>query len=163
MEYKRIMTNPSTIWAMLALPNPPVGSIPFVASDSTTIVTDVVNFFYSQAGLSIYAGSTAPLQLTVAGGLRLSYSDLSANPSTAVTINKPAGRAAIPIGSNNITITCSYCFSTSIVHLQFEGNAYDATAGFGLHVVPSNGSFRVNTQGNATLPVAFSFVIYNVF
>lgn len=38
----------STIWTQLSAPNSPVGSIPFVYTDGTTIVTDVLNFFWNQ-------------------------------------------------------------------------------------------------------------------
>lgn len=162
MEFRKIMTNPSTIWAMLALPNPPVGSIPFVAPDSTTIVTDVVNFFYSQAGLSLYPGSIAPLQLTIFGGLRTGYSDLSGTPATAVTINKPAGRVALPIGQASIIVTDNYCFASSLVRLQVEGMAFDATA-TKFQVTPGNGSFTIVANANATATVVLNFDIINVF
>lgn len=41
------MGNPSTVWAQLSMPNPPAGSVPFVASDNVTIITDVTNFNYN--------------------------------------------------------------------------------------------------------------------
>jgi hypothetical protein len=41
------MSNPSTVWAQLALPNPAVGGVPFVGSDGATILIDVLNFYWS--------------------------------------------------------------------------------------------------------------------
>lgn len=155
------MGNPSTIWAQLSLPNPPVGSIPFVFTDSTTIVTDVVNFFYAQAGLSAYTGSMQPLQLTVFGGLREGFTDTTATPGSVV-INKPAGRVKMAAATNTLTVTNTYCFSTSLINLTIEGAAFDATA-VRFQVVPANGSFQIVSNANCTAAVQIGFDILNVF
>lgn len=152
------MTNPSTVWAQLALPNPPAGSLPFVSSDGATIVTDVLNLMYS-GGLSSYAGSQAPLQLTVFGGVRVGYSDTTAVPGAAV-INKPAGRVKIAAGQTTLVVTSSYAFATSIIRLIIE--TADATLTRCIPV-PAAGSFTITGNAAATAAVTISFTIENVF
>lgn len=154
------MSNPSTIWSQLALPNPPVGSIPFVFTDGATIVTDVVNFFYTQAGVTL-AGTLQNSQLTVAGGLRESYTDTTTTPG-AVTVNKPAGRSKIAAGQSTLVVTCAFCFLSSIVGINIEGGAFDATA-TRFQVTPGAGSFTVTFNAAATAAVTFSWDILNVY
>lgn len=152
------MTNPSTVWTQLSMPNPPQASIPFVTTDGATIVTDVLNFFYSQ-GLSALIGSQAAYQLTVAGGLRIGYSDTTGTPG-AVTINKPAGRVKLAAGQTNLVVTSSYAFATSIIKLQIE--TADATYTRCIPV-PAAGSFSINGNAAATGAVTITFTIQNVF
>lgn len=49
------MSNPSTIWATLSLPNPASGSIPFVDTDNASIITDVTHFKYIATAQQLYA------------------------------------------------------------------------------------------------------------
>jgi hypothetical protein len=154
------MTNPSTVWAQLALPNPAVGSLPFVDTDGASIITDVLNLFYTKAGASL-SGSLQNSQLTVAGGLRETYSDTTGVPGAA-TINKPAGRVKMAAGQTSLVVTNSYCFATSIVNAQIEGAAFDATA-TRLQVTPGAGTFTITFNAAATAAVVISFDILNVF
>lgn len=154
------MSNPSLVWTQLSIPNPPQASIPFVASDGASIITDVLNFFYS-AGLLTFSGSQCAAQLTVAGGLRESYSDTTAVPGAA-TINKPAGRVKLAAAQTSIVVTSSYAFATSIINAQVEGAAFDATA-TRLQVTPANGSFTITMNAAATGALTISFDIINVF
>lgn len=154
------MSNPSTIWAQLSLPNPAVGSVPFVFTDGATIVTDVVNFFYTQAGLSSYAVGQVPYQLTVAGGIREAYTDTTSAPGAAI-INKPAGRIKIAAGQTSVVITNNCCFTTSIVRAEIEGT-FDATAK-SLQVTPAAGGFTITLNAACTAAVVVSFHIINVF
>lgn len=154
------MSNPSTVWSQLALPNPANGAMPFVASDAASIIIDVVNFFYS-AGLTTFSSSICTAQLTVAGGVRQSYSDTTAVPGAA-TINKPAGRVKLAAGQTSLVVTSSYAFLTSIINAQVEGAAFDATA-TRMQITPANGSFTITFNAAATAAVTISFDILNVF
>lgn len=152
------MTNPSTVWAQLAMPNPPAGSLPFVSSDGATIITDVLNLFYS-GGLSLLTGSMAANQLTVAGGVRIGYTDTTATPG-AVTINKPAGRVKMAAGQTTLVVTSSYAFASSIIHINIE----TADATFTRCIpVPAAGSFSITGNAAATAAVNISYEIRNVY
>lgn len=152
--------NPSTIWTQLSAPSSPIGSIPFVSSDAVTPITDVLNFFYQFAGYTL-TGSIKDSQLTVAGGLRETYTDTTAAPGAA-TINKPAGRCKMAAGQSSVVITNSYCTLASIINVTVEGAAFDATA-TRVQVTPGAGTFTVTFNANATAAVTFSFDILNVF
>lgn len=152
------MTNPSTVWTQLAMPNPPQASIPFVTTDGATIITDVLNFFYS-TGLSAFTGSLAASQLTVAGGLRTSYSDTTGVPGAA-TINKPAGRVKLAAGQTTVVVTSSYAFLTSIINVNIE--TADGTLTRAI-AIPAAGSFQIVGNAAATGAVTFSFNIHNVY
>ena len=154
------MANPSTIWAQLSIPNSAVGSIPYVATDGVTIVTDVLHFNYVDGTVSVLVGSQLAYQLTLTNGLRVSYGDTTAVPAAAVTINKSAGRVKIPIGVASVVVTNSNCFLTSIIHLQLE--YADATL-TRVVVIPAAGSFTITGNANATVATQVSFIITNVY
>lgn len=154
------MTNPSVVWTQLSIPNSPIGSLPFVASDGASIVTDVVNYFYTAAGISL-SGTLQVSQLTIAGGIRQSYTDTTTTPGAA-TINKPSGRIKMAAGQGSIVVTDSYCFASSIVSINIEGTAFDATA-TRFAVQPANGFFTVTFNAAATGAVVMSFDILNVY
>lgn len=152
------MSNPSTVWAQLATPNPPAGSIPFVTTDGATIITDVLNFAYS-GGFTAFTGSMAALQLTIYGGLRMAYSDTTANPGAAI-INKPAGRVKLAAGQTTLVVTSSYAFVTSIIRLVIE----TADATFTRCIpIPAAGSFTITGNAAATAAVTISYTIENVY
>jgi hypothetical protein len=155
------MSNPSVLWATLSLPNTPVGSIPFVNVDGVSIITDVLNFYYTQATATLATGtSQQTYQLTAYGGFREKYTDLSAAPATTYTINTPAGRIAVPAGQAVVTVTNSYCFLGSIVLCQME----TADGTFTRFIaVAAAGSFVITGNANATGVVKISFSIKNVF
>ena len=152
------MTNPSTVWAQLALPLSPVGSIPFVFTDSATIVIDSINFSYLQSGAT-KTGSQQDYQLTVAGGVRVTYTDTTASTGAQV-INKPAGRVKFAAGTSSVVITSSYAYATSIIHIQDETG--DATA-IRFKVTPAAGSFTITANANFTSAGNVTFLINNVF
>lgn len=152
--------NPSTVWTFLSAPSSPIGSIPFVSSDAVTPITDVVNFFYQFAGYTL-TGSLQDSQLTVAGGLRETFTDTTAAPGAA-TVNKPAGRAKMTAGQSSVVITNKYCVATSIININVEGAAFDATA-TRFQTTPAAGSFTVTFNANATAAITFSWDILNVF
>jgi hypothetical protein len=155
------MSNPSTIWATLSLPNPPVGSIPFVFTDNATIVTDVSNFAYAQLGATL-TGSQCAYQLTVAGGLRINYQDVTNQTATIYTINKVAGRLKIPNGASSVVVNNSYCFITSFIILQIEGTDGTVTR---VYPLASNGSFEIEANGSVASAggLQVTFTIINVF
>lgn len=154
------MSNPSTIWATLSVPNPPIGSVPFVLTDSASIVTDVGNFLYKQSGDSL-VGSQQNYQLSVTGGVRVAYQDTTLTPLAAITINKPAGRIKMPFSAGLVptVVSSSYCFANSIVLITNETVGQAAS----LTVTPANGSFTI-TNNNAVpnQGIVVSFVIINV-
>lgn len=152
------MSNPSTVWTQLSLPNPSQGSLPYVDTDGVSVVTDVVNYFYSQ-GLAQLSGSICPYQLTVYGGVRVGYTDATATPGAA-TINKTVGRVKIAAGQSTLVVTSSYCFATSIVQLQLE--TADATLTRAI-VTPTAGGFIITGNAVATAAVTVNFLITNVY
>lgn len=152
------MSNPSLVWASLAVPYPASGGVTFIDTDNATAIIDVVNFKYTKLGANLF-GSAMPYQLTVAGGLLLGYSDLTNAPSVAVTLHKPSGRVTMPSGASNMTITNKYVFESSIVLLQIE--EADATM---TRIYPVTFSGAVEVVGNAAAAstMDFVFVVINV-
>lgn len=150
-------TNNSTVWTQLASPNSPVGSIPFVDIDGTGIVTDVTNFFYT-AENGDTSGTKLAGQLSVLKGLRVGYQDRTSTPGS-VTINEVAGRVLIAAGQSALTVTCSKCFTSSIVQVTIE--TADVTL---IRIVPVryNGSFVLSGNAAATAGVTVAFLITNV-
>lgn len=148
------MANPSTIWAQLALPYSPVGCVPFVADDGVTIVTDVLNFNYCSTTATPSTPDVKPNQLTVAGGIRVRYTD--ATLSLTPLINKPAGLVAIGAGANSVAVTCSYCTLRSLVFLQIK--TPDATL-TRVTVQVADGIFLITGNANATGAVTIEFFI----
>lgn len=152
----------STVWTQLSAPNSPFGSIPFVGDDNVTIKTDVLNFKYTpDVGTPNLTGSFKPKQLTVDGGLRVCFDDLTGTATpTSVTINKACGRFLIPAGQGNIRIFNTYCAPGALVFLQIESN--DATL---KNVFPAiaNGSFLVTADVAPTNNCRIAFWLVNTF
>lgn len=143
------MSNPSTIWAQLSIPNPASGSIPFVDVDDQSIITDMLNFSYS---------STA-LILTSANGLKKQYTTTVAIPGAA-TINKMAGRVKLAAGQTTLVISNNLITGTELVSLQME--TLDATM---LRVIPVVAAGSITITGNAacTAAVIVSFDVTSVY
>jgi len=155
------MSNPSTIWSQLASPNSAVGSLPFVYLDGTTIVTDILNYYYTQVGdPTIGVLSKLAYQLTVKNGLRTSYGVNLANSPT-VTLNEVAGRILLAAGTTSRTILCDKVNLASIIHVQFEGPV-DATA-YAVQVTAQQiGTFTIGFNAAPTGSVVVSFDVQNV-
>lgn len=144
------MANPSTIWAQLALPNPAAGSIPFVATDNMTIVTDVSNISYNPT----------THQLTLAEAVQHAYGTTAAGAvGQSVTNNNPSGRVVLPAGASILTVLNNNVSATAIVFVEVEGN--DATATFKKSVVPGLGQFVVTMNAAATGNLILSFLVVN--
>lgn len=160
------MGNPSTVWADLALPNPPVGSIPFVYTDGASIVTDVIDFFFQSLTAPVPVVSNVallgilPAQLTILNGIRKAYSDTTGVPGAAV-INKTAGRVKFAAGQTTLVVTCNCCTATSIISAQLEG-AFDATAKK-INVTPGVGTFTLTLDAACTAAVTATFNITSVY
>lgn len=155
------MSNPSTVWSQLSLPYSPVGSIPFVDEDGVTIVTDILNFLYTQDGdVNIGTGSRIASQLTVTNGVRVAYTDSTGTPGAA-TINKTAGRVKFAAAAVTLVVTNNTCFATSIINVNLEGAA-DATATRAFVSAQINGSFTITLNAAATAATTVSFQITNV-
>lgn len=152
------MSNPSTIWTTLSLPLSPIGNIPFVFTDGATIVTDATHLIYTQFGAAL-SGSLQNYQLTVGGGVRIGYQDLTSVPGAA-TINAPAGRVKLAASQTSLVVTCNYCFANSIVDLNIE--TADATFTRAV-VTPALGSFTITGNASSTGAVTMSFTINNVY
>lgn len=143
------MSNASFVWAQLATPNPAAGSLPFVASDNATIITDVLNFYYD----------AALEQLGIKNGLQLGYTDKTGTPGAAI-INTVTGRVKIAAAGTTLVVTDNQVLATSIVQLQLE--TIDATM---TRVVPTaigNGTFTITGNAAATGAVTVSFVVVNL-
>lgn len=155
------MSNPSTVWSQLSLPNSPVGSIPFVFTDGTTILTDVLNFYYTQTGDPLITGSRLENQLTVTNGVRVAFSNTVGVPGNA-TINKVAGRVLLPGTGTFLIVTNNKVSATSIIQVQLEGAA-DVTATRAYVSSQGAGTFTISVNAAATAPVTISFLVTNVF
>jgi hypothetical protein len=142
------MTNPSTIWAQLSLPNPASGSLPFVANDNQTIVTDVSNFNYDPVGL----------QLFIQNGLNVGYSTV-ATPGVSVTCNTASGRITVPAGNASFTLNNLLITANSIVLVHMETN--DATSFNIRTIIPSLGKVVVTLNAASTGPIVFSYLVFN--
>lgn len=149
------MSTPSTVWAQLSTPLSPVGSVPFVGSDGVSIITDVNNFFYSNA---VGTGNILAGQLKLSGGVRFGYENKTSTPGS-VTLNQITGRVTIPAGQSFINVTNSACFGTSIILLTLLNADTTLT-----RIVPvaSDGAFTLSGNAAATANVTVAFVIVNV-
>lgn len=127
------MSNPSLIWGQLSMPNPPAGSIPFVAADNASIITDVLNFKYDLTNK----------RLTVAGGLVVGFTDTSVSPGGA-TANTISGRSSIGAGQSSIVIANSLVALGDIVNVTLE--TADATL---IRIVAITGVGSITITGNA--------------
>jgi hypothetical protein len=155
------MSNPSTVWTQLSLPNSPVGSIPFVYIDGTTVLTDVLNLYYTQTGDPSITGSRFANQLTCLNGLRVGFSDTTGVPGAA-TINKVAGRVKFAAAATTLVVTNSLVTATSMIDVRLEGAA-DATATRAFVSAQAAGSFTISLNAAATAAVTCSFNVHNVY
>lgn len=155
--------NPSTVWTQLALPKSPVGTVPFVSADGVTINTDAGYLNYTpDTGQPVSGSSIAPAQLSIGGGERIGYVDLTGTPAIAYTIDQPSGRVTMQAGRNTITINSKYCFNTSMFFLQMQ--QHDATVN--RVIVPAshgNGSFSILADAVATANINIQFMIVNTY
>jgi hypothetical protein len=142
------MSNPSTIWAQLASPNQAAGSIPFVANDNVTIVTDVTNISYN----------SATDQLTLTNQIQFGYTNNSV-PAVSLTCNSVSGRVKMTAGAKNLIVLNSKVSLTSIILATMESN--DATAVSIKSIIPSAGQFVITLNAAATSIVQFSFFVVN--
>lgn len=141
------MANPSTIWAQLALPNPPVGSIPYVLSDGATIGTDVLNFNYDSNFLTLF----------VANGLSLDLVDTTAGTANPITINRRAGRFKVAAGATNNVVNCSLASVGDLVFSTIETT--DATMNRCVGRVTSAGVVVFTFNAATTGAVTISFIL----
>jgi hypothetical protein len=141
------MGNPSTIWAQLAMPNPPAGSIPFVLSDGITIGTDVLNFFYDQVNNV----------LDITNGIEVFSFDAAA--AGQVTINHVAGSGIMAAGSLSLTVLNNKILNSHAkVFIQSRSNDATATR---FSVVLGGGGFLITANAAATANVTIDFFIVN--
>lgn len=90
-------------------------------------------------------------------GLYLAYTLLT-NTVAAVTSHTPIGKVQIPAGNNVVIVTNMFCTSDTIVQAQLE--TLDATALYVTRVTPTNGSFSIFVNANATGNVVVNYVMY---
>lgn len=151
---------PSPVWATLALPYSPIGATPYVASDGMSIETDVLHYLYTALGQDDSTVGKFPYQLTAWGGFRSGYKDVytSGGGALVVIANAPTGRIKIPAGQSAVAVTCSYCYTSSIVIPILESG--DVTL---IRVRPTvaDGVFTITGNANATADVSVKFVIIN--
>lgn len=74
------------------------------------------------------------------------------------TINKPSGTVNIAAAGTTVTVTNSFCTTSSIVMAVIRTN--DSTC-YLKNVVPSAGSFVINLGAAATAEVSIGFIVYN--
>lgn len=74
------------------------------------------------------------------------------------TINKPTGTVNIAAAGTTVTVTNSFCTTSSIVYAVIRTN--DATATI-KNVVPGSGSFVINLNAAATAETSVGFIVFN--
>lgn len=156
------MGNPSTIWSQLSLPLSPVGSLPFVDIDGVSIITDVLNFFYTSGTATIPSTAVGQLanQLTVKNGIRQHYIDNSAIPGNGVAAST-AGRAAFAIGAAVVAISGAPVIPGDIIEVNLE--TMDATLTRAVAVCTVAGTITITGNANATAKATFSYIINKVY
>lgn len=142
------MANPSTIWAQLAMPNPPAGSVPFVLSDGITISTDVSNFSYSNV----------TLDLTLTNGF-VPDAALNIGQPSPVTTNHIVGSVTLAAGTSSVVVNCALLRTGAKVFIQRR--ATDTTATQLGVVVTAVGQFTINANANATAAVNIDYWVVN--
>lgn len=78
------MSNPSTIWGQLSLPLSPVGAIPFVSTDTVSILTDVLNLWYDSVGLMLNVNNMYVANTLIIGDSRVAVPQSNAIASTPI-------------------------------------------------------------------------------
>lgn len=117
------------------------------------------------------AGQTAEIQIWGdESGNALSWIDANGKLNFAATIttggttgnqtiNKPTGTVNIAAAGTNVTVTNSYCTTSSIVYAIVRTN--DATATGIKNIVPGSGSFVITLNAAATAEVSIGFIVFN--
>lgn len=142
------MANPSTIWAQLALPNPPAGSLPYVLSDGATIGTDVLNLHYGDTTKSLY----------ITNGTAQNYDASKVANLTPVSMTALAGRVTIAAGTNSMVVNNPNILASAFVLVQRRNT--DATASQ-ISAVCAAGSVAFVTNANATANLVIDFLVIN--
>lgn len=106
--------SPSTVWAVLALPNSPAGSIPYVATDNININIDPTNFVYNAVKAMLTISNINPTNIAVTVG------DITGVPG-AGTINAIVGIAKIAIAQTTINISNNLAEQGDIVFAMCPG------------------------------------------
>jgi hypothetical protein len=130
--------------------------------DGTTIVTDILNYYYTQTGDPTIAGSKLANQLTVKNGVRVDYTEDLTAGVTPITLNSVAGRFVIPAGSNARVLLCDKLRATSIVEMFIEGTM-DATAQRVQVNAKIDGVCTATLNAAATANVTIVYNIVNVY
>lgn len=141
------MANPSTIWAQLAMPNPPAGSVPFVLPDGITISTDVLNLSYSNV----------TQDLTVTNGIVPDSFSSTGMPSP-VTVQHLVGTVTIAAGTASVVVNCALLRTGAKIFIQRRST--DTTA-VQLAVTSTTGQFTITANANATAAVNIDFWVVN--
>lgn len=142
------MSNPSTIWAYLALPNPAAGSIPYVDTDNASIVIDTTHFYYSPSTYSLFVTS-----------LRVSYVS-NTTPGSTIVCNSTSGRVQMAAGRTTLVVSNTSVTATSVVMVTME--TVDGTALYVRSVVPIANQFTITVgPANSTGIINFSFFVVN--
>jgi 3,4-dihydroxy-2-butanone 4-phosphate synthase len=77
----------------------------------------------------------------------------------AVTQNTVAGKVKIAAGAASVVVTNELCTANSVVLAVLQSN--DTTATFVKGVVPTNGSFTITVNANATATTVIGYLIIN--
>lgn len=98
--------------------------------------------------------------MTVAGGgaLQVGTADNSGTPG-ATTINHPSGQVAVPAASSSVVVTNNLVTTKSVILCEIQ--TADATFTDIHSVVPSNGSFTITGNANATGTTKICFFVVN--
>lgn len=145
-----ILGGSSSVWAQLTLPNPPIGSVPFVFTDGATIAADVTNFMWDQVNFTLFATN----------GFKQKHGDITANPGVAGTINFTSGRFKLSAGQAVFTLTDAFAAIGDIIFTTLETVDATLTRVFGLCSV--GGQIVFTGNANCTGAVTISFVIMKV-
>ena len=111
---------------------------------------------------TLVADPTQKLQvagnIAASGKLILDATNTTAGTTGNQTINKPSGTVNIAAAGTTVTVTNSFCTTSSIVYAVVRTN--DTTAVI-KNVVPGSGSFVINLSAAATAETSIGFIVYN--
>lgn len=120
--------------------------------------SSTINHRWANSSNTLLASLTDDGNWTMNGKISFDATITAGGTTGDRTINKPSGTVNIAAAGTTVTVTNSFCTTSSIIELGIRTN--DATAWI-KNYVPSNGSFVINLGAAATSEISIGFVVKN--
>lgn len=120
--------------------------------------SSTINHRWANSSNTLLASLTDDGNWTMNGKISFDATITAGGTTGDRTINKPSGTVNIAAAGTTVTVTNSFCTTSSIVGAWIRTN--DATA-YIKNVVPGSGSFVINLGAAATSEVSVGFVVNN--